>query len=139
MPHGDWAQQAAKTVAEQANRDSRTDDRRGLQRHVVEQLLRGEDLGAFRGVCSGSSCDGADCMFLETPWPRVHELDNLNPERELASAILTSPTGFDQVTTREDLGPTLAHKESDDDDEGSLDRDHGGFELQARLGPLDIC
>ena len=130
VPHGDWAQQAAETVAEQADRDSRADDRRGLKRHVVEQLLRGEDLGTFRSVCSGSSCDGTDRVLLETPWSRIYKLDNLYPKRKLADTIVTSPTGFEQITTREDLGPTLAHEESNDDDEGSLNRDHSRFELQ---------
>lgn len=47
---GDGAQQTTKTVAEQADGDSCADDRGGLQGHVVEQLLRSEDLGTSGSV-----------------------------------------------------------------------------------------
>ena len=48
--HGDWAQQTAKTIAEQTDGDSCADDRGGLEGHVVEQLLRSEDLGTGSSV-----------------------------------------------------------------------------------------
>ena len=47
---GDWAQQTTKTIAEQTDGDSCADDRRGLQRHVVEQLLSSKDLGTSSSV-----------------------------------------------------------------------------------------
>ena len=78
-------------------------------------------------------------MLLETPWPGVDELDELNPDRELAITIGASPTGFEKITTREDLGPTLTQEESNDDDECTLDRDHSRFELHQRLGLLQMC
>ena len=47
---GDGAQQTTKTVAEQADGDSCADDSRSLQGHVVEQLLRSEDLSTSSSV-----------------------------------------------------------------------------------------
>ena len=75
-------------------------------------------------------------MLLETPWPGVDELDELDPDGKLSVTIGTSPTGFEKVTTREDLGPTLTKEEGNDDDECSLDCDHSRFELHQRLGLL---
>ena len=137
--HGDWAQQTTKTVAEQTDGDSCADDRRGLKRHVVEQLLRSEDLGTSGSMGSRGGSDGRDSVLLETPWPGVDELDELDPDGKLAVAIGASPTGFEKVTTREDLGPTFTKEEGDDDNEGTLDCDHSRFELHQWLDLSEIC
>ena len=78
-------------------------------------------------------------MLLETPWPGVDELDELDPDRKLALAICAPPTGFEKIATREDLGPTLTEEESNDNDECSLDCDHSRFKLHQRLGLLQMC
>lgn len=78
-------------------------------------------------------------MLLETPWPRVDELDELDPDRKLAFAICAPPTGFEKIATREDLGPTLTEEESNDDNECTLNSDHGRFELQQRLDLVQTC
>lgn len=128
--HSNRAQQTAKTIAEQTDGNSGADDGRGLQGHVVEQLLRSEDLGTSSSVGSRGGRDGTDSVLLETPWPGVDEFDGLDPERKRAITIGASPTGFLQITTRQELGPTFAEEKGNDDDECTLDGNRSWFELQ---------
>lgn len=80
VPDSDRAEQAAEAVPEQTDRYGRANHSGSLKRHVVEELLRRKDLRAGRRVGGGSSCDGTDCVFLETPWPGVYKFEESNPE-----------------------------------------------------------
>ena len=68
-------------------------------------------------------------MLLQTPWSRVQELDELDPERKFAVPVLAPPAGLKQIATRKQLGPTCTKEECNDNDEGALNSDQRRFEL----------
>lgn len=78
-------------------------------------------------------------MFLESPWTRVDEFDNVDPHGKLPLTILVSPTCFDVVSTGQSKSPKLAEEVGDDDDEGALDRDLGGFELGQISAEIELA
>mgnify|MGYP000924405807 CR=1 FL=1 len=129
VPDGDGPHDAADAVAEEADGDDAEDDGGGAQGQVVEEVLGGEDLDAGRGVGGRGGGDGADGVLLEGPGPRVDELDDLEPEGETAGAALGSPARFELVPAGEEGRPGVAEEVGDEDDEGPLDGDEGGFEL----------
>jgi len=129
VPNRHRTHHTTQTITEEANGNGTQDHSGGTQRHVVEEILSGKDLNTCGSIRSGSSCDGADGMFFEAPRTRVDELDNLEPERYRASVTAGSPPSFELVSARKGEGPSVSDEVGDEDDECSLDGDHGGFEL----------
>lgn len=129
MPDSNRAKQAAKAVSEQTDRYGRANNSGSLEWHVVEKLLRREDLRAGRRIGGRSSRDGTDGVFLETPWPRVHEFEESNPQRQFAVAMGASPTSLKQISAWEYLSPAFANKETNDNDESALNGDLSRLEL----------
>lgn len=129
MPDSNWAHDTADTVAEQTDGDGAQNNCSRAQRHVVEKILGSKDLNTSGSIGSRSSRDGTDGMLLQTPGPRVDELDELNPQGKRACVALGSPSSFDLVATGKKKGPSIADEVGDEDDKCSLDGDVGGFEL----------
>ena len=68
-------------------------------------------------------------MLLEVPVSPVEEGDDLDVERCLADTTCSPPSSLELLATRQDLGPGVAEEVGHEYDEGSLDRDESGFEL----------
>lgn len=129
MPDGDGTHEAAKAIPEQTDGNSTEDDGRGVERDVVEQRSCGKYHAACSGVGRGGGGDGAHRVLLQAPWAMVEEGKDPDAERCSALTAACSPPRFPDVATRQEIRPGFSEEVSQQDDEGTGERDVGGFEL----------
>lgn len=131
MPHSNGPHDATDAIPKQTDGNNSQDDRGGVQRHVIEEVLGGKDHYAGRGVGRRRRGDGAHGVLLEGPGPRVDEAEDGDAQGRLALAALLAPSRQVLVSPGEAGGPGLAGEVGDEDDEGARDGDCGGFELRS--------
>lgn len=73
VPDGDGTHHTANAVSKEPDRYDAQDDSGGLQRQVIEDILRREDLDASSSVGSRCRGDGANRVFLQVPVSMVEE------------------------------------------------------------------
>lgn len=71
-------------------------------------------------------------MFLQVPVTPVEEGHDLDVKGHLADTTCSSPSSLELLATREYLGPGVTEEVGHEDDEGSLDCNEGGLELNGR-------
>lgn len=122
----------AKSVSKQADGYDAQDDGQGAYIHVIEDLLRSEDLNALGRTGSRCGCDSADGMFLETPGAIIEEGDDPDPARCYACVASCPPSCFQYITPGKNCSPGVPQKVCDEDDKCTADRYLGWFELSCR-------
>lgn len=135
MPDGNGPHDTTDAIAKQTDRDDGQDHGRGAQWQVVEEILGCKNHHASGGVGRRRRSDGAHCVLLQGPRPRVDEADDLDPQGRLSLAALLPPSSLILVSTGETGGPGFAGKVCDEDDKGSRDDNRGWFELQSNIHP----